>query len=110
VKSLAKGFQHRREGKARQFRLLNYVFRNRFGKRPRDVFRGDGIGHDRFNRTGAERFERRLAVERASSKPMRDLERSEGLAGVLSASPVDLSRRKVGSIEKDLHFERCGSD
>jgi hypothetical protein len=110
VEFLAELFQHGRVVKARQFRLLRCVFRNRLGKRPRVVFRGDRIGHDRFNSTGAKRLEQRFAAPRAWSKPARGLERRQGLAAVLSALSVDLTRREVGPIEKDLDFELCGPD
>ena len=96
--------------KGPEFRLLRCVFRNRLVKRPRDVFRGDGIRHDRFNSTGAERLEQRTAASHTWNKPARGLERRQGLAAVLPALPVDLTRREVDPIEKDLYFELCGPD
>ncbi len=49
-----------------------------------------------------------IAAPLAWSNPTRGLERRQGLAAVLADLPVDLTRRKAGSIEKDLHFKLCG--
>jgi hypothetical protein len=69
---------------------------------------GDRVGHDRFNRTGAEFLEQHRAASRPWSKPAGDLERCQGLAAVPPTLPVDLTRREAGPIEENLYFELCG--
>ena len=62
VESLAELLQYGCVVKPRKFRHLRRVLWNRLGKRPRDVLRGDPIGDDRFNCTGAECLEQCLAA------------------------------------------------
>src|SRR5580698_925429 len=110
VESPVEFFQHGCVVKACQLRLLRRVFWNRFVERPGDVFRRDRVRHDWYNTTGTERLKQGLAAPGAGSKPTRGLERGQGFAAVLSALPVDLTRREVGPIEEDLQVELCEPD